>query len=283
MEHLEKLYSNPNFGTYLLIIIGVLLVLFFIVLSLAIKDGKKERKARLENKQEETKPEKIEEIQKIAEEKPNVEETPVVEEKPNVEETPVVEEKKEETPTPVVEEPISTATSIDIFGVNAKKEEDIFSKTNTDIFEETPTPSIELPIDEPIINIPEKTEEQEIFNKIVEEQKVEKEPTPVVEHIADEEQPLPTVQSIVSETEDKKEEDIFSRLMEEVKEDEPKVKLPDQFSSVYVGNTRPVVLEKEETKEEEPVMPAEIKKEEITTPAVEETKDEISSILDDLY
>ena len=117
----------------------------------------------------------------------------------------------------------------------------------------------------------------------MEEQKVEKEPTPVVEHIADEEQPLPTVQSIVSETEDKKEEDIFSRLMEEVKEDEPKVKLPDQFSSVYVGNTRPVVLEKEETKEEEPVMPAEIKKEEITTPTVEETKDEISSILDDLY
>ena len=36
MEFLEKLYSNENFGLYLVIAIDVLVVLFFIVLAIAL-------------------------------------------------------------------------------------------------------------------------------------------------------------------------------------------------------------------------------------------------------
>ncbi len=47
---LQKLYENPDFGIYLIIIIGVLLVLFFVFLILALKDAKKNKKA-MENNQ----------------------------------------------------------------------------------------------------------------------------------------------------------------------------------------------------------------------------------------
>ena len=44
MDFLEKLYSNENFGLYLVIAIAVLVVLFFIVLFLGKKDEKKIKK-----------------------------------------------------------------------------------------------------------------------------------------------------------------------------------------------------------------------------------------------
>ncbi len=51
MEFLEKLYSNENFGLYLVITIAILVVLFFIVLFMGKSDEKKTK--ALKNKKEE--------------------------------------------------------------------------------------------------------------------------------------------------------------------------------------------------------------------------------------
>ncbi len=51
MDFLEKLYSNENFGIYLVVIIAILVLLFFIVLFLGKKDSKKENKNEGESQQ----------------------------------------------------------------------------------------------------------------------------------------------------------------------------------------------------------------------------------------
>jgi len=53
MEFLESLYSIPNFGIYLFVVIGILVVLFLVILFFGKKD---EQKRKLEKKEEEVAP-----------------------------------------------------------------------------------------------------------------------------------------------------------------------------------------------------------------------------------
>lgn len=231
-DFLESLYQIENFGIYLFVFIGVLIVLFLVILFFGKKDA-------IKNEDKEVKPEespKQEEVIAPAEEKPLFKEMT----------EPVVMQTKEIKP----EEPLQT--------VNNVLNEDIGI---------TPIQNIEEPVKEEQ-DVPKEEKEFDFdalaaaITKELEsiEQKENTTESPVLEE--QEEAPLhfdePTPSS-VEPKEEIKEEPKVEEKKEEVK---PKKVMPTVFSSVYVNRSveEPKILKEEHKEEvqEEPVLKAKI-------------------------
>ena len=133
MDFLEKLYSNENFGLYLVIAIAVLVVLFFVVLFLGKKDEKKTKEVQEAKEKEkqlvennatgpiaikpigeelntvtpsESQPVSLAQVEPVMENKPEPVITPVLNEvKPEENVVPAFKEVTEEVPVNVPEVP----------------------------------------------------------------------------------------------------------------------------------------------------------------------------------
>lgn len=265
MEFLEQLYSNENFGLYLVIAIAVLVVLFFIVLFM----GKKDQKASSVANEKTTEP--VNNEQPVSLEN-NVEKVSVEENKNNVE-SPVILEQT----APVVEPPkfnpepinpslvapeaplfkeVSEVNSLEV--KELPKEEVNLEKTQNVVMNEEVKPVIEEnnEVEHKEFDFDALAEainkELESFkeSKPVEEPvsaPVKEEVKPVIEEKSFS---FPTFESVEP---DKIPEPILNNELNEVKpviEEKPRPVMPNVFSSVYVN--------KEEPKHEEvkPVKPA---------------------------
>ena len=94
MDFLESLYSIENFGIYLFVIIGILVILFLVVLFFGKKDQKKRKE--LEEKLEQTKVSSTDAFKEVSE--PTNVEVPVTPTEPVNMEVKPVEPVSEETP-----------------------------------------------------------------------------------------------------------------------------------------------------------------------------------------
>ena len=245
MDFLESLYEIENFGIYLFVIIGILVVLFLVVLFFGKKDQKMRKK--LEEIEEE-KPETTDEFAFQTTENATELNASVNNEIPEIEphqEIPAVPEAKEEpAPAPVFEAKPTTNVVL-----------------NSDL-ELEPSPK-EMPQESPVeTNEPDMATRDFDFDALAEAISKELESidnTPKKEPVKEE---IPTPQEVpetkennfqvfepirVEETSVKKEEPV--KPVEEP-EAKPRPVMPTVFSSVYVNR------EKEEPKKtEEPVKP----------------------------
>ena len=262
MDFLEKLYSNENFGLYLVIAIAVLVVLFFIVLFLGKKDEKKTKEikaAKEKEKQlvennatgpiaitpvgEEVKPVEnnvvvepvVAPVEPVSTNLEPVAFKPVEDVKPIENPQPAFKEVTEEVPVEVHEEPKVEETQNVVLNENNVMEEEADDETKEFDFE-----ALADAINKELESIKEsKNEVQKVEEPVVEEANNEK---PVIE-----EKPFafPTFETVEP---DKIPEQVIPK--EEVKPVIPeKPKMPNVFSSVYVNP-------REEKKEPEIVKPA---------------------------
>lgn len=249
MEFLESLYEIENFGIYLFVIIGILVVLFLVVLFFGKKDQKMRKK--LEEIEEE-KPETTDEFAFQTTENATELNASVNNEIPEIEphqEIPAVPEAKEE-PTP---EPAPAPV------FEAKPTTNVVLNSDLEL---EPSPK-EMPQEPPVeTNEPDMATREFDFDALAEAISKELESidnTPKKEPVKEE---IPTPQEVpetkennfqvfepirVEETSVKKEEPV--KPVEEP-EAKPRPVMPTVFSSVYVNR------EKEEPKKtEEPVKP----------------------------
>ena len=229
---LESLYQIENFGIYLFVFIGILIVLFLVILFFGKKDSVKEEKENTE----------------VSKEEPQVTEEPKVEE-------PLFKEMSENIP---VETPHLKSENIEapMPTVNNVLNEEIRS------FEE--------PEKSPIVEdagVTPKEEKEFDFDALAaaitkELESIEKKENTVAEPVAPvleetKEEPLHFETDMVKEeikVEEPKEE--IKVEEKEVKKEEPKTKrvMPTVFSSVYVNRSveEPKILKDEIKKAEEP-------------------------------
>ena len=271
MDFLEKLYSNENFGIYLVIAIAVLVVLFFIVLFLGKKDEKKTKelmeakekeKALVENnatgpiaikpvgeQAANESPQTISNIpenvaQPVINNKPEpITTVPTEEVKPVENSVPAFKEVTTEVPVEVkpVEEPIAPEveeTPNVILNESVNNDEDIDDETKEFDFE-----ALADAINKELESIKEsKNVEMPSEPPVIEEPKIEN--TPVIE-----EKPFafPNFETVEP---DKVPEQVINKADEVKPVIEEKPKMPNVFTSVYVNRN-------EEKKEEvKPVKPA---------------------------
>lgn len=279
MDFLESLYEIENFGIYLFVIIGILVVLFLVVLFF----GKKDQKMR--KKQEELEDTKAEETEEFAfqttenAKELNVvsnpetfdikseQEQPLVKEEPILEESPAPVFEARPTTNVVLNSDLELEPSIEEMSEEAKKSDVSAKEFDFDALAEAISKELES-----IDNMPKKETEKE-----------EEPNSPVVPE--PKENNFQVFEPIrIEETSVKKEEE---KPVEEEKEIKPRPVMPTVFSSVYVNR------EKEEPKKtEEPVKPvkpsidlpkiADLPKraEEVgTTPETLETKEEDDGII----
>ena len=210
MDFLESLYSIDNFGIYLFIIIGLLVVLFLVVLFFGKKDQKKRKE--LEEKLEQTKissKDAFEEVTPV---------TPV-----EVPEEPV--EVKEEEPVVQPPEPTVLPTTNVVLNDNLEMVSNETEETQPEpANKEFDFDALADAINKELSSMEKNTEEEPVLQPVV---------PPVVEPV--EETPvLP-----------QEKEPEIAPVLEEKKEDvRPKPVMPAVFSSVYVNR------EKEEPKKE---------------------------------
>lgn len=261
-EFLNKLYSIPNFTTYLIIAIAVLVVVFLLILFLGKRDQKIEETKKLEKinvdgfKEVDEEPVKVE-IPKESE-KTEILITPVppvnneVKEElvfPEVSnqavETPVIEDSKPEIPMPEVSFPVEeTVKPVLEESEEPKIEEPSF--TNIEIPEE---PTVSEPIFEPTVEIPiiHKEEKKEIIVPKApiqtEEVKIASEPKESMDKIPEIEIP------------DFNFDELSNSLNSEYQDNSEKKFAPNEvFSSVYVEkeNTEDMEMPKLKEEKEEP-------------------------------
>ena len=229
---LESLYQIENFGIYLFVFIGILIVLFLVILFFGKKDSVKEEKENAE----------------VSKEEPQVTEEPKAEE-------PLFKEMSENIP---VETPHLKSENI----------EAPMPTVNNVLNEEIP--SFEEPEKSPVIEDAVVTpKEEKVFDfdalaaAITKElESIEKKENTVAEPVAPvleetKEEPLHFETDMVKEeikVEEPKEE--IKVEEKEVKKEEPKTKrvMPTVFSSVYVNRSveEPKILKDEIKKAEEP-------------------------------
>ncbi len=289
MDFLEKLYSNENFGLYLVIAIAVLVVLFFIVLFLGKKDEKKTKELQVAKEKEKqlvennaTGPIAIKPIgEEVVSQQPKEEPIalePITEAK--VDETPLASEAiptfKEvtnEVPLEVKEEPQITNVNLTENINNTPEEVDDETKEfdfealadainkELESIKESKNVEVSNDIEVPVVNMP-------VIEPVKEEVKEVK---PVIS-----EKPFafPTFETVEP---DKIPEQVVNK--EEIKPEikpviEEKPKMPNVFSSVYVNRN-------EEKKEEvKPVKPApfELPKKIDLPKKAEEKKEEVKEV-----
>lgn len=235
---LESLYQIENFGIYLFVFIGILIVLFLVILFFGKKDSVKEEKENTE----------------VPKEEPQVTEEPKVEE-------PLFKEMSENIP---VETPHLKSENMEapMPTVNNVLNEEIPS------FEE---PEKSTTVEEAVVT--PKEEKEFDFDALAaaitkELESIEKKENTVVEPVAPvleetKEEPLHFETDMVKEeikVEEPKEE--IKVEEKEVKKEEPKTKrvMPTVFSSVYVNRSveEPKILKVEEPKVEEAPLKAKI-------------------------
>lgn len=229
---LESLYQIENFGIYLFVFIGILIVLFLVILFFGKKDSVKEEKENTEVPKEES---------QVTEE-PKVEEPLFKEMSENIPvETPHLKSENIEAPMPTVN--------------NVLNEE---------------IPSFEEPEKSPVVEdavVTPKVEKEFDFDALAaaitkELESIEKKENTIAEPVAPvleetKEEPLHFETDMVQEeikVEEPKEE--IKAEEKEVKKEEPKTKrvMPTVFSSVYVNRSveEPKILKDEIKKAEEP-------------------------------
>ena len=241
MDFLEKLYSNENFGLYLVIAIAVLVVLFFIVLFLGKKDEKKTKELQVAKEKEKqlvennaTGPIAIKPIgEEVVSQQPK--EEPIALE-------PITEAKVDETP--LASEAIPTFKEV----TNEVPLEVKADRGSNDI----EVPVVNMPVIEPV-----KEEVKEVKPVISEKpfafptfETVE--PDKIPEQVVNKEEIKPEIKPVIEE----------------------KPKMPNVFSSVYVNRN-------EEKKEEvKPVKPApfELPKKIDLPKKAEEKKEEVKEV-----
>lgn len=216
MEFLEKLYEIENFGIYLFVVIGILIVLFLIILFFGKKDAKKEAiKEQMEKTafedQEEAKPLEVEETVIPA----PVEATFKVEEPVKLE-TPVV------TTNQVLNDDFDSAT------------EEVIQEKEFDFDALAAAISKELEsIDQPKV-------EEEVIRPVIEEK---------------EEIIFPTVEPIYEEPKIEVSQEVHE-VKPVIEEEKTRPVMPSVFSSVYVNREKETPKQEEVKKEEVPVKPA---------------------------
>ena len=156
MDFLEKLYSNENFGIYLVVVIAILVILFFIVLFLGKKDEKKVKQPKS------------------------------IEPKPPISDEPMVLNNNIEQPKEVVEQPVILQPVIEPTNPAPVNEQNIL-KSEPVVFQPVEPPVVspfkEITEPEPLeVNIPKEEPKVEPNRNIVLNETVEEEPIPEVEH-----------------------------------------------------------------------------------------------------
>lgn len=231
MEFLENLYEIENFGIYLFVIIGILVVLFLVVLFFGRKDQKARKSIENTVTKNEVPPSKEAEAFKEVSE-PHPLEVPVVEE--SFQSNPVIFE-------PAQKEEIAPTTNV------------VLNST----FESSPqieTPAIEKEFDFDALAEAISKELETIDKNTAPEQPIFKEEVPTVKETPKEEPILPTIEENNFQIfEPVKMESNVEQVIEEKKEMpveknneviKPRPSMPTVFSSVYVNR------EKEEIKPE---------------------------------
>ncbi len=261
MDLLENLYNIENFGIYLFIIIGALIVLFLVILFFGKKDEKKRKLEKTQQVDEQPTeennvsviPETVSdntEVVSSAQEMYKTEEnsTPPLETNEHEEQMPFkeIEEPTQpvEIPTPVLEKP----TVPDLASV-------ALSQIEEEQKESTPVePKQEEKIEEP------KIEKEFDFDALAdainkELASIEKPEESVVTPVLPKEEEAPLQYSVVEEEKPVSVESALQTNSVEMPKTEKKV-MPTVFSSVYVNREKeePIVMPKEE-KVAEPVAP----------------------------
>ena len=293
MDFLEKLYSNENFGLYLVIAIAVLVVLFFIVLFLGKKDEKKTKEVKTAKEKEKqlvennaTGPvaitpvgEEVKPVENNVEVKPpvvpvepvstNLEPVafkPIEDVKPIENTQPAFKEVTEEVPVEVHEEPKVEETQNVVLNENNVMEEEADDETKEFDFE-----ALADAINKELESIKESKNEVPDVSEPVKEENNEK---PVIE-----EKPFafPTFETVEP---DKIPEQVMNEEKEEIKPViEEKPKMPNVFSSVYVNP------KEEKSEPAKPSVPFELPKMADLPKKAEEKKEEVKevhSFLDDI-
>lgn len=231
---LESLYQIENFGIYLFVFIGILIVLFLVILFFGKKDSVKEEKENTE----------------VPKEEPQVMEEPKVEE-------PLFKEMSENIPVETphlksenIEAPMPTATVNNVLNEEIPSFEEPEKSTAVEDAVVTPKEEKEFDFDALAAAITKELESIEKKENIVAEPVA-----PVLEETKEE--PLHFETDMVKEeikVEEPKEE--IKVEEKEVKKEEPKTKrvMPTVFSSVYVNRSveEPKILKEEIKKVEEP-------------------------------
>lgn len=234
MEFLESLYSIENFGIYLFVVIGILVVLFLIILFFGKKD---EQKRKEEKKNEETPT--SEALFKETTVPTPVEvpiETPAV---PVVEPIPTEIPMKEEIESKEEEVPIAEKEfDFDALAAAISKELESIENNTVPVVEEV-KPVEEIKPVEPVLS---KVEEAPIHYQVFE---------PVEEKVVEPQFP------------EKKEEPVAEPTpIPSISEEPKKMARPTVFSSVYVNRN----VEEPKIREEQRVMPEVKAIEEAVTP-----------------
>ena len=208
MEFMESLYEIENFGIYLFIVIGLLVLAFLITLFFGSKDSKKNKKEEVKEEKKELTPNEA-----LAESfKKDIE--PIA---PSVNTTEVAF-KEESSPVPVNVEPPT------------KEEKNVVSFVPFDTPEDNITSPILNEVHEDDIKIP---------NDISFETPSEvKEKTNKTEVNVDKSFDFDALAAAISKDLDDIEESVHKKTEEPAAPVQPKVSRPEVFSSVYVDRSR---------------------------------------------